>query len=211
MNDQEAFDWSRRLARREGILVGGSSGMVAAGMNKYLDKLDDDAIVVMLFPDTGERYLGRVFNDAWLRSNGFLPPPQTVDDIIVSKSSHLLPLITVEADDTLAYAIDKIKKFGINQLIVMGGDPRVLYKKELFDEVLSGTSIDEKVATIKSDKLTIIDHDISLAELIMFIISDGPVLIKKDGELITLLTSQDLINNIQLENIKKHVSTDQND
>lgn len=206
ITDQEAFEWSRKLALEEGLLLGGSSGMVAAGVEQYLDKLPKDAVVVALFPDTGERYLGRVFSDSWLRSQGFLPPPKTIEDILRSKSAHLLPLISVEPNCTLDLAIEKIKKFRINQLIVKTDPFKVIFKKTLYDEVLSGTPLDDEVSTLEMLQLPIVSINAKLVDLIFTIIRDGPTLIKDGADIVGFLTSQDLVNNITLEHISSQFS-----
>jgi len=86
-SDQESFDVTRRLAREEGLLVGGSSGLAVSAGLKAAKGLGPDDVMVILLPDGGRGYLGKVFNDHWMRSYGFLPPEEgrTVADVIGTK------------------------------------------------------------------------------------------------------------------------------
>lgn len=106
VSDQESFLAARRLAREEGILVGGSAGTAMAGAIKYAQQLPPGSVMVVLFPDTGRNYLTKCFSDEWMAEQGFLDayrPEPTVADYL--KSSPLLPLHTVEASDSIQKAL----------------------------------------------------------------------------------------------------------
>jgi cystathionine beta-synthase len=76
VTDKEAFQWTRKIVREEGIFCGVSSGAALAGaikyLLKYLQELPPDRLAVVIFPDSGSRYLSKVFADKWMRKNGFL-------------------------------------------------------------------------------------------------------------------------------------------
>src|SRR6266852_5238780 len=94
-NDKESFLMARRLTREEGIFVGGSAGTAMAGGLKFAERMKDNDVMVVLLPDTGERYLSKVYNDDWMRENGFLLPEKlTVRFVLQGKAKTLPPLIS---------------------------------------------------------------------------------------------------------------------
>jgi cystathionine beta-synthase len=147
-SDAESFAITRRLAREEGLLVGGSSGLaVAAGLKAARDLSADDVMVILL-PDGGRGYLGKVFNDQWMRSYGFLPPDGhgTVADIVGTKSQGLDDIVHVHPSDTVRHVIDKMRRFDISQMPVLTAEPPVVMgevvgaidERSLVDAVFSG-------------------------------------------------------------------------
>jgi cystathionine beta-synthase len=123
VSDRESFLMARRITREEGLLVGGSSGTAAVAAVKLAKTLPKDAIVVVLFPDSGRGYMSKIFNDEWMITNGFLSEGKrksTVGDVLRSKTP-LPPLITVSPDDTVKAALDLLRQYEISQLPVMRG------------------------------------------------------------------------------------------
>ncbi|MDE2483444.1 MAG: cystathionine beta-synthase [bacterium] len=123
VSDRESFLMARRIAREEGLLVGGSSGTAAVAAIKLAKTLPKEAIVVVVFPDSGRGYMSKIFNDDWMIANGFLAEGKrkaTVGDVLRGKTP-LPPIITVNADDTVKTALDLLRKYEISQLPVMRG------------------------------------------------------------------------------------------
>ncbi|HUA09155.1 MAG TPA: cystathionine beta-synthase [Candidatus Acidoferrales bacterium] len=123
VSDRESFLMARRITREEGLLVGGSSGTAAVAAAKLAKTLPKDAIVVVLFPDSGRGYMSKIFNDEWMIANGFLSEGKrkaTVGDVLRGKTP-LPPMITVKPDDTVKTALDLLRKYEISQLPVMNG------------------------------------------------------------------------------------------
>jgi cystathionine beta-synthase len=147
-SDAESFEITRRLAREEGLLVGGSSGLAVSAALKAAKHLPADAVVVVLLPDGGRGYLGKVFNDKWMRSYGFLPPEggKTVEDVIHTKDAELPDLIHVHPSDTVRHTIDKMRRYDIGSMPVLSAEPPVVMgevvgsidEKALVDAVFSG-------------------------------------------------------------------------
>ncbi|MHA2170120.1 MAG: pyridoxal-phosphate dependent enzyme [Candidatus Kariarchaeaceae archaeon] len=202
VDDQASFEWTRDLARKDGLLLGGSSGLAAAGAEKYFETHDssEDYSVVILFPDTGERYLGKVFSDSWLRAHGFFPPPTSIREILDAKPANLPPLICVKNSQNLMDALEKLRKFRINQLIVEFPDntPQLLLKNSLYNHLLSGSSPNDRIDTVELKSLQIIDINLSLPELIHEIVHHDVVLLLEDGNYLGILTKQDIIDNMSV-------------
>ncbi len=118
VEDRESFRYTRRLAREEGLLVGGSSGSALAGALRVAKDLSEDDVVVVLLPDTGERYLSKAHSEEWLRENGFLEEEPALLSIIGSKDPAMPSVITVEASESVSAAIEAMRQYNISQLPV---------------------------------------------------------------------------------------------
>jgi cystathionine beta-synthase len=125
VSDAESFHAARELARREGILCGGSSGTALAAALRYARRLTASDLVVVICADTGRNYMSKCFDDAWLAANNlqWVPnAPHTVGDLLKKKGER--PLLTIGPDATAAQAIEVLQTAGISQLPVMeGGRP----------------------------------------------------------------------------------------
>lgn len=123
VSDRESFIMARRITREEGLLVGGSSGTAAVAAVKLAKTLPKDAIVVVIFPDSGRGYMSKIFNDEWMIANGFLSEGKrksTVGDVLRNKRP-LPSMITVKPNDTVKTALDLLRQYEISQLPVMVG------------------------------------------------------------------------------------------
>src|SRR5450755_1241054 len=127
-SDAESFDLTRRLAREEGLLVGGSSGLAVASALKLAARLGKDDVVVVLLPDGGRGYLGKVFNEQWMQSYGFaqVSDERTVEDLIRLKSGELPDLVHAHPSDTVRDAIQIMAKHDVSQLPVLTAEPPVV-------------------------------------------------------------------------------------
>ena len=123
VSDRDSFLMARRITREEGLLVGGSSGTAAVAASNWRKTLPEDAIVVVIFPDSGRGYMSKIFSDDWMIANGFLADAKrraTVGDVLRAKTP-LPPLITVQSNDTVKTALDLLRKYEISQIPVMRG------------------------------------------------------------------------------------------
>src|SRR5216683_2892889 len=126
IDDRTSFYWARRLAREEGILVGGSAGTALAAALSYSHRLTADDVVVVLFPDTGRGYLSKQFNDTWMRENNLLVQAETEEptlhDVLTYRRTHsrTMPLVvSVAPTDSIADAVELLRRYGLSQTPVM--------------------------------------------------------------------------------------------
>ena len=117
VTDKDAAIATRDLARMEGIMVGNSAGSAIAGVNQLADRLTKDDLLVVLFHDHGSRYVGKMFNDEWMRERGFLDDEMTVKDVISKKESNTF--FSIDANQTVKEALNLMKEKDISQMPVM--------------------------------------------------------------------------------------------
>ncbi len=120
VDDEEAFRWTRRLVREEGIFCGGSSGAAMAGAVKAAEDLGPERLMVVIFPDSGSRYLSKVFSDDWMRENGFLElDRRRVPVREIASARGLSDLIIATQDDPLQEVVARMRDNGVSQLPVV--------------------------------------------------------------------------------------------
>ncbi|HKI96886.1 MAG TPA: cystathionine beta-synthase [bacterium] len=121
IDDQEAFVTTRRMARSEGIFAGGSSGLAVAAALKHAQGCKEDDYLVVLLPDSGSRYLSKIYNDNWMKENQYLEPPVQLDihEILAEKPGETRALISVTSECTIGQAIDLMRSHGISQVPVI--------------------------------------------------------------------------------------------
>jgi cystathionine beta-synthase len=120
VSDRESFLMARRITREEGILVGGSAGTAVTAALEVARDLDASKLIVVILPDTGRNNMSKIYNDEWMRQNGFLErfPRQLVHDVVVSREREMPELITVSSKEKVGRAIDLLQEYGISQMPV---------------------------------------------------------------------------------------------
>ena len=121
VGDRDSFLTARRLAREEGLLVGGSSGTAVFGALQVAQELDESKTIVVILSDTGRNYLSKIFSDDWMRQNGFLerfPARRVADAVMVRKRGELPPLVYALPRQKVGEAIDTMQRYGISQMPV---------------------------------------------------------------------------------------------
>jgi len=164
VDDRESFLMTRRLVREEGLFVGGSSGSAVAGALKYIQKagLGPDKTVVVLLPDSGSRYLSKIFNDEWMREHGYLADPwceATAKDVLAAKTQQ--ELIALEPGARLADVIALMKEHGISQApVIENGDLLGMVREvDLLNHMLMAAhnhSPEESIDSMISTDITIV-------------------------------------------------------
>ncbi len=148
VSDRDSFTITRRLAREEGMLVGGSSGMAVAAALTLAQRLTGDDVVVVLLPDSGRGYLSKIFNDEWMADYGFLSTPgeTTVGDVLRRKSGEMPEFVHVHPTETVREAIDILREYGVSQMPVVKEEPPVMaaevvgsvMERDLLDSLFAG-------------------------------------------------------------------------
>jgi cystathionine beta-synthase len=211
VTDAESFEMTRRLAHEEALLVGGSSGMAVVAALRVAERLQREdpeaatrAVIVVLLPDGGRGYLSKVFDDAWMRSYGFLPAASgvTVADVLRGKSGELPDLVHTHPHETVRDAIDILREYGVSQMPVVSAEPPVVLgevagavtERDLLDVVFAGhASLADRVEKHMGPPLPLVGSGESVESLRSALEHDDAVMVVDDGKPVGVLTRHDLL------------------
>ena len=212
VSDADSIEMTRRLAREEALLVGGSCGMAAVAALKVAEEAGPDAVVVVLLPDGGRGYLSKVFNDAWMSSYGFLRSrldgsveDVTVGEVLRRKSGALPDLVHTHPSETVRDAISILREYGVSQMPVVGAEPPVMAgevagsvsERELLSAVFEGRAkLADAVALHMSDPLPLIGSGELLGTAAKELRDCDAVMVVEDGKPIGVLTRHDLLGSL---------------
>jgi cystathionine beta-synthase len=148
VSDADSFFMTRRLAREEGLLVGGSCGMAVVAALEVARRLGPSDVVVVLLPDSGRGYLSKIFNDEWMASYGFLGASEstTVGDVLRGKSGELPALVHTHPNETIRDAVTYLREYAVSQMPVVTAEPPVMAgevsgsvsERDLLDALFTG-------------------------------------------------------------------------
>ncbi|MGL5859158.1 MAG: cystathionine beta-synthase [Angustibacter sp.] len=148
VSDADSFTMTRRLAREEGLLVGGSCGMAVVAALEVARELGPDGVVVVLLPDSGRGYLSKIFSDTWMTSYGFLQVAheRTLGDVLRSKDGDRPALVHTHPSETVRDAVQILREYDVSQMPVVGAEPPVMAgevagsvsERDLLDALFTG-------------------------------------------------------------------------
>jgi cystathionine beta-synthase len=196
VTDKDAALATRELAKKEGLFLGYSAGSAFEVIRQLKHELDENSVVVVLFHDHGSRYVGKVFNDDWMRDRGFLKEEKkTAADIIASHRN--LPLVTAGSGELLSHVIQRMKQFNISQIPVTkdGNFVGSLDDGHLMNILFSDASAGErKVEDVMGAALPVVAENTTLDQLARTISKEVPaVLVKLNDGKHHIVTKHDLI------------------
>ncbi|MFZ1694394.1 MAG: pyridoxal-phosphate dependent enzyme [Flavobacteriales bacterium] len=198
VTDRDAAIYTRKIVKDEGIFVGNSAGAAMAGLMQLKDKLKPTDVVVVIFHDHGTRYLGKMFNDDWMRERGFLVEEKpTAGDLLKGKD---LALVSVEAEEPVLNAIDRMRKHNIDQLPVMeNGKPvGTITDARLFDAILEDAEVrTQKVRVVMGPALPVIEPEAQLEDIAKRLGNGSPAVLVKMKEGFGIITKQDIIGKLK--------------
>jgi cystathionine beta-synthase len=201
--DKESFLWTRRLVKEEGIFCGGSSGTAVAAAARYARGLSPDHLVVVILPDSGSRYLSKVFDDKWMRENGFLEftwAEVTLGELIESKPFP--QLICASAEARMTEVIAQMKEHDISQVPALDPDGALVglvTEVDLLKHMLEADhehSPDESVAGIIQPAQAVYPSQSSLEEVLPQIVEGYVVLVTEADRPVGILTKIDVLDYI---------------
>lgn len=198
VTDKDAALMTREIARKEGIFAGNSTGSAIAGVLQMKDRFKDGDVVVVIFPDHGTRYLGKMYNDDWLRDRGFLKDEKlTARDIIRKKENQ--QIITIDCEKSVLEAINTIKSLNISQIPVTQKGMVIgkITESDILNSLIENPSIkSQPIKNITTSPFPFVDLNTSIDKISAMINKDNIAVLVEDNGQIEIITQYDIINAI---------------
>ncbi len=202
VGDAESFHWTRRLVREEGIFCGGSSGSALAGAIKYCQHLPNDRLVVVVFPDSGSRYLSKIFNDAWLREHGlFVSDQPQITAGQVARLRGLPGLVVGHEDNRIVEVISRMRKSGISQIPIVDKEDKLIglvSEVDILDRLLDpnqSLELNDQVGSIMTSEVLTVPEDTPFDTLLNELVTvKVAILVDEENKPVDILTVIDALD-----------------
>ncbi|MGX2995133.1 cystathionine beta-synthase [Streptomyces sp. JNUCC 64] len=209
VSDKDSFQMTRRLAREEGLLVGGSCGMAVVAALRVAEGLGPDDVVVVLLPDSGRGYLSKIFNDEWMADYGFLEDTGSaarVADVLRDKDGELPSLVHMHPDETVGQAIEVLREYGVSQMPIVkpgAGHPDVMaaevvgsvVERELLDALFTQrASLNDPLEKHMSAPLPQVGSGEPVGDLMSVLGSADAAIVLVEGKPTGVVSRQDLLS-----------------
>ena len=205
ITDAESFLMTRRLAREEALLVGGSSGLAVAAALRVAQNAGPEDVIVVLLPDGGRGYLSKIFNDEWMADYGFLSAETSeplVGDVLAKKERGLPEFVHAHPGETVAQAIALLREYDVSQLPVVNSEPPVMsaevvgsiVERDLLDALVTGRARpDDPLTGHMSAPLPTVGSGEAVSSAVAALERAGAAVVYVDGKPAAMLTRQDLL------------------
>lgn len=208
VSDKDSFQMTRRLAKEEGLLVGGSCGMAVVAALRVAERLGPDDVVVVLLPDSGRGYLSKIFNDDWMADYGFLDEgtgQARVLDVLDRKDGGIPQLVHMHPGETVGQAIEVLREYGVSQMPIVkpgAGHPDVMaaevigsvVERELLDALFTErATLDDPLERHMSAPLPQVGSGEPVADLMAVLGSADAAIVLVEGKPTGVVSRQDLL------------------
>jgi cystathionine beta-synthase len=205
VTDAESFLMTRRLAREEALLTGGSCGLAVVAALRVAANCGPDDMIVALLPDGGRGYLGKIFNDEWMADYGFLTTPSaepTAADVLAGKARGLPQFVHTHPAETVSTAIEILREYEVSQIPVINEEPPVMVgevvgsivERDLLDALIAGRARpQDPVASLMSPPLPMVGSGEPVSTVVAALEKGGATVVLMDGKPVGMITRQDML------------------